>query len=232
MWVANFKVWHKGSLFIALWEKYKLHAYSRYLNTYKENKVPKIMREAVFWGENSSKAVDFIRLWPSSKIIYSEKNRVIFSTNAIKSFHSTVLSSEVFLMNPILEEYGWQLWTLGSSNKENLIKFYEKIGEMKEMAKIELIDIRKATLEEFSLISKPTINFRDIEWWQKAMQEGYYEYPRKISLEDLAKKLNVPFSTLKDHLRKTERSLMKEMSKKYANPLYSESLLNKETNNS
>ena len=232
MWVADFRVWHKGSLFIALWDKYKLHAYSRYLNTYEERGVPKIMREAVFWGENSNKAVDFIRLWPSSKIIYSEKNRVIFSTNAIKSFHSTVLSSEVFLMNPILEEYGWQFWTLGSSSKENLLKFFNKIKSMQGEAKIELIQIKKATLDEFSLVSKPTIDFRDVEWWQRAMNEGYYEYPRKISLKDLSKKLGVPFSTLKDHLRKTELSLMKEISRKYANPLYSESLLNKETNNS
>jgi len=112
------------------------------------------------------------------------------------------------------------------------MKFYKNIQSMNDLAKIELLSVKKASLEEASNIAASIENQRDMAWWQRAVKEGYYEYPRKISLKDLSKKMDVAFSTLKDHLRRTELKLMKETAKKYANPLYSGTLLNKETKNS
>ncbi|MFX0092279.1 MAG: helix-turn-helix domain-containing protein, partial [Candidatus Hodarchaeota archaeon] len=41
-----------------------------------------------------------------------------------------------------------------------------------------------------------------------AFQEGYYELPRKIILESLAKEMNVGRRTFEEHLRKAERKIM------------------------
>ncbi|MEK6958855.1 MAG: hypothetical protein AABW59_02300, partial [archaeon] len=151
MWIGEFKVWHKGSLFIDLWKKYDVHAYSVYLNNFEEDGEPHVMREAVVWGGDAKKVIKFIKGWPTAKVIYSEKNRIIFSVKALRSFHTTVLSGQVFLVKPVLEEYGWQWWTVGSNSKENMMKFYNKINSMKDYTKIELLSVKKATLEESSI---------------------------------------------------------------------------------
>ena len=42
-----------------------------------------------------------------------------------------------------------------------------------------------------------------------AIEKGYYEYPRKISVQELAKISKSPRSTFQEHLRKAESKLMK-----------------------
>jgi predicted DNA binding protein len=44
-----------------------------------------------------------------------------------------------------------------------------------------------------------------------AFKFGYYDTPRRISTEELAKKLNMVSSTLSEHLRKGEKRLLSEL---------------------
>jgi predicted DNA binding protein len=44
-----------------------------------------------------------------------------------------------------------------------------------------------------------------------AFKQGYYDLPRKINSEQLAKKLDLVSSTLVEHLRKAERRLLTGM---------------------
>ena len=41
-----------------------------------------------------------------------------------------------------------------------------------------------------------------------AIKNGYYDYPRKISIQDLAKHLDLSFSTFHAHLRKAEQKIL------------------------
>lgn len=44
--------------------------------------------------------------------------------------------------------------------------------------------------------------------FELALKEGYYQYPRKISVLSLSKKANLSFSTFQQHLRKAESKLL------------------------
>jgi hypothetical protein len=41
-----------------------------------------------------------------------------------------------------------------------------------------------------------------------AIQHGYYDYPRKVEVQELAKMAKLAFSTYQAHLRKAERKLI------------------------
>lgn len=213
MWIAEFKVWHQNSPLLGLSEKFDVHAFSQYLNTFEENKKPRLMRMAVFWGKDKEKAIAELYAHPASEIIYREGDQVFFVQNAIRSFHTLVLDKTVFFIGPLLEEKGFQWWKVGSNNKENLLKFYQKIKKLKGYATIELLSITNKKIHSVSFSKMPEIEDKELEWWKTALHEGYYEYPRKISLQQLSGKLGVPYSTLKDHLRKTENALMKKIGK-------------------
>ena len=48
-----------------------------------------------------------------------------------------------------------------------------------------------------------------------AVKEGYYGFPRKKELNDLAKLSKVSFSTFREHLRKAENKIIPLMYKDY-----------------
>jgi len=45
----------------------------------------------------------------------------------------------------------------------------------------------------------------------KAISEGYYDYPRRINLSNLAKKLNISKATLSEYLMKIESKIMRKL---------------------
>ena len=44
-----------------------------------------------------------------------------------------------------------------------------------------------------------------------AYKHGYYEFPRKVELEELAKLARISLSTFREHLRKAEKKLMPDL---------------------
>jgi predicted DNA binding protein len=211
MWVAEFKAWHKGSPLLILSEKYDVHAFSQYLNSFEEKGKPKIMRMATFWGKDREHAIEELLRYPGIEVLYREGDRLVFSQNAISSYHTLVTDKTVFFLGPVLEEKGFQWWRVGSNSKENLMQFYRRIQNRKENAKIELLSIHKKQIHHIPLTLIPELKSTDLEWWKTAVTKGYYEYPRKVSLEELSRQMGIPYTTLKDHLRKTEGVLMRRL---------------------
>jgi predicted DNA binding protein len=61
----------------------------------------------------------------------------------------------------------------------------------------------------FDLTSaKEVLTEKQLEAFSKACDWGYYEIPKKTSIEELAEKLDLSPSTLAEHLRKAEAKLM------------------------
>ncbi|MFH2105774.1 MAG: helix-turn-helix domain-containing protein [Candidatus Micrarchaeota archaeon] len=61
----------------------------------------------------------------------------------------------------------------------------------------------------FDLTSaKEVLTDKQLEVFSKACDWGYYEIPKKVSIEELAEKLDLSPSTLAEHLRKAEAKLM------------------------
>lgn len=210
MWVGEFKVWHKNSVLLSLSEKYELHALSQYLNVFEENKKARVMRLVSFWGKDKDKIINELYKDNRIEVVNRDGDAIFLSTPSLGSFHMTVLDKSVFFLEPILEEGNWQHWKLGSNKKENLIYVFEKIKKMKDYAKIEIESLRQ---EKYSFgldMRFSGVDAMDFGWWKIAFDSGYYEYPRKITLVKLSKKIGVPYTTLKDHLRKTELILMKK----------------------
>jgi hypothetical protein len=90
MWVAEFKVWHKGSPLLPISAKFDVHMFSQYLNSYEEKGLPKIMRIAKFWGKDKEKAIEELENFRDGEVIYREGDQLIFAQKAVRSFHSLV----------------------------------------------------------------------------------------------------------------------------------------------
>ena len=88
-------------------------------------------------------------------------------------------------------------------NEEELRRFLEVI---ESVGSIEEIKFSKATYDSKDLLSTLTEKQREVI--QLAKKEGYYGYPRNITIDELSKELNISKSTTAEHLRKAEERLM------------------------
>ena len=62
---------------------------------------------------------------------------------------------------------------------------------------------------EYDILS--ALTERQREALTAAQRYGYYEYPRRISTEDLARKMGLTKTTLIEHLRKAENALVSNL---------------------
>ena len=63
--------------------------------------------------------------------------------------------------------------------------------------------------EKFRASGGPPLTDRQREVVLTALGEGYYEWPRRVTNEELAEKLGISRATLHEHLRKAERKLLR-----------------------
>ena len=54
----------------------------------------------------------------------------------------------------------------------------------------------------------PKLSDKQKEVIQLAVKRGYYEFPRKVNLNDLAKELKLSKPTLQQHLRTAEKKVV------------------------
>jgi DNA-binding XRE family transcriptional regulator len=92
-------------------------------------------------------------------------------------------------------------------DQENLAKFI-KIMET-TFGKIENMIFQKGAYQRHDIISILTEKQKEI--LITANKFGYYDYPKKINSEQLAKKVNISKATLVQHLRKGEGRLMENI---------------------
>ena len=75
-----------------------------------------------------------------------------------------------------------------------------------------------STLEKISNISftklLPEITKNQKEALELAINNGYYDYPKKIKMEKLAKMMKISYSTYQAHLKKAESKILPEIYKK------------------
>jgi predicted DNA binding protein len=90
--------------------------------------------------------------------------------------------------------------------EDDLRKFLEL---SKNLGTIKNVSFKKAAYQEHDILSALTDKQREIVI--AAKQYGYYDMPRKISSEELSKKVGISKATLLEHLRKAEVRLMENI---------------------
>jgi len=92
-------------------------------------------------------------------------------------------------------------------NEKQVKNFMEKIDELGIRYRVVLL--ADANFSPISPLNRLTEKQREV--LMAAYKLGYYEIPRKITSEELAKKLGIVDSTLVEHLRKAEQRLMTQL---------------------
>ncbi len=216
MWIADFKVWHFGSESIELSRDFDAALHNFNLNLYRKNGIFYIMRCAYFSGENAKEFRDtWIKGDKRIKVIASDGQQVFYSHPADVAFHTLLFDREIFFVGPVITEKGFQYWKVAAPKKKPLLSLFKRVQKLgPKKASIELLSLRQGDVNIFAQGVLSELTPLQLQALQLACKHGYYSYPRKISLQQLAKLVGIPRTTLQSHLRRAERTILPSLVEK------------------
>ncbi|MGV8162002.1 MAG: helix-turn-helix domain-containing protein [Candidatus Nanoarchaeia archaeon] len=208
MWFAEFQFDGSNAPIGKLAKKFDL-SFSIYPISLTEDKKRLLIYFATnVYGEEKNKKAAFKYMDKNPLIHYIERNNDF----ALVLFEEPKKTKPIYQHNiihtkPIFISFdGKEIWSVASMNKENLISFY---NVLKEMRNGRMIFIKNKKIKNISIAQiHPDLTNKQINAVKLAIEEGYYDVPRKTDVKSLAKKSNLAFSTYQTHLRKAESKLI------------------------
>lgn len=115
---------------------------------------------------------------------------------------------QIFFVKPTINHFdGHEYWEVASWKRDELEKFIKRLKEHMDVATILKLESSLLTDVYFPNVM-PKLSVGQKNALELAYQNGYYSYPHKITLEQMAKKAKIGISTFQEHLRKGELKLL------------------------
>ncbi|MFA6461193.1 MAG: helix-turn-helix domain-containing protein [Candidatus Woesearchaeota archaeon] len=116
----------------------------------------------------------------------------------------------IFIKPILMDKKGWETWEVGSWEKEEVAKFVNHIK--KDIPEMKLLKFNQTPLDQvFFPRLMPDLTEKQKKALDLAIEEGYYQTPRKTELRKLAKLMKISLATYQQHLRVAEEKLIPNM---------------------
>jgi predicted DNA binding protein len=206
MWVIKFQVKHKGCWISTKTAGCNVVATGIPLNFYEEN------------GKHYNTSMVFLSgdMKEQKRLISEVKKEKQVKKISIKGNQITALIEEkdmiainldktFFFIKPVIMKGGLEYWEIGCWERKKLMDFYDKIEKFSE---IKLLKLKKEFPSFFLQQAVPRLTEKQRQAFDFAKEQGYYEYPKRISIQDLAKLKKIPRTTFQSHLKKAENKIL------------------------
>ncbi len=220
MWKAKFSVYDKEAVYASRAKKFNVSVHGYMLNYHSDKKHFYFTLLAFVEGNNKLRG-EFIKDLSKDKKVHYFENHNYFFVCTLK--HTKLKEKErggSLFYNPLLIQIKpFIIYPDGTEELELACfdrKYLEKMLNISEKRyNLKLEYIKKEEIEDIGILTVfPKLTEKQRNAINSAVKYGYYEYPRKIDVQDLAKKNNLSFSTFQEHLRKAENKLIPLAAKK------------------
>jgi predicted DNA binding protein len=209
MWTAKFKIAGNGQGLIGARTKNHNVSLAGYPILVKKEKTHILIDfVASIFGKEADKK-NFIRdLKQAQEIVNLDSNGdfIVAQARDLKELENAYPESIMNLEPVVIDSKGDNFYTVGSWNRKELNKFLTFVSKKYNA---EILKIENRRLTNFYLAKlRPELTDKQKNAMSLAIKQGYYNYPRKTSVEKLAKLSKVSFSAFHAHLRKAEQKLL------------------------
>lgn len=213
MWITKLQLRHEDCPIVTRCQKFKLIVFS-YPSTWYEKKGKKYATTTCYFQSTDEiQKQKFIKdLKADKRITNLDISGDIFTyeIDLGKEGEHVMLyhKQQIFFIKPVINHYdGHEYWEVASWKREFLQNFIDALEKH-----MDVCNILKLENSHLSDVYFPNVMPRLSKGQKRAIElaylNGYYSYPRKISLEGLAKIAGVGISTFQEHLRKAELKLL------------------------
>ena len=161
--------------------------------------------------ESLEKIVKDVRDSPLVKeayIVETKKGRMIGSLLTSSVFCGMIMGSNAFCRTCFFQSKskadGTIEWTIAFTGREALTELLDRLKQEQVEVKI----LRLASVADVETLTSRQRSIVEI-----ALGEGYFDYPRRITLRQLAKKVGVSPSTISEVLRRAEKKILSTYSR-------------------
>lgn len=221
MWLAKVKLLDENCVFATKNKRFNLQSFEHTLTHYKKGNSYFFMSSHILMGTEDAKQ-NYLKALKKDKRVKQldingdltveliEKKSSEMDLSVYKAFYNP----EVILTKPgFVDTDGWEYYEFASWNRRAITKV---INAVKKNYQGKLLKIKKT--QKYDLYMPkilPKLSGKQKEALSVAVKEGYYDFPRKVELNDLAKIGKVSFSTFREHLRRAENKIIPLMFKDY-----------------
>ncbi len=209
MWIIKFRNWHKNCLIRPRCIKYNVTDLVYLLKSWKEKKKFFYIELHILQG-NKENIDKFVKNFKKEKSIkeLDRAGNYLFTLNEElinKEYYTSVFDPKIIQVKPVIQRSdGYEDWELASFDRKILI----------EITKIPVFEVKLKSIEQTTIkdifIPKinPELSEKQRESIELAVKSGYYDFPRKIYLEQLARLSKVKRQSYQENLRKAERKII------------------------
>lgn len=208
MWVAKVRVSGKRGAVGSRTLKHNVSVAGYIISVKKEEKYLYIDIIGFVYGDKKNKK-EFVKdLRNAREIVNFEINGdfIVAQIKDPKELEPAYSTGVMHLEPIVIDSKGDNIYTVGSWERSELNNF---LNFLVKKYGAEILKIENRKISNFSILSiRPELTGKQKAAFELAIKHGYYDYPRKTSIEKLAKLSGVAFSAFHAHLRKAEKKFL------------------------
>ncbi len=211
MWVAKIVLKH-DCMISNRCERFKVILQSLDLN--EEKRGSEVLTSSIHQviGEESAVKEFIADLKKDKRAHYVEFNgRTLFLIESAKKKPASQLTRRMFFVKPaIMDDKGFEHYELASHKKEELMNFIMKVKPLVDH--FELLSLQNTPLQNVYFPKvMPKLTDLQKRALELAINEGYYNAPKRTSLRKLAALSKVSLATFQKHLQKAESKVLPDI---------------------
>lgn len=213
MWVAKLKIKHDCTIGSRC-EKFGAVAFSIPLGHWQENGFYLTSERHTVEGEPAAlkKFFQDIRKDPRVTNLEISGNTLFFIGKTKERIPSSFHTQKLFFIKPVfVDKTGSEYWEIASHDRKVLKEFLDDL-EMQNYERLELLQLKNIKLNNiyFPAIA-PGLTEKQKRAFELAVEQGYYDIPKRADLRKLAQLMKISVATCQEHLKRAEAKVIPKL---------------------
>jgi len=214
MWILKLRIKHDCTIGNRC-EKFGVISYSIPLGNWQERGFNFTSERHTLEGDKEN-IKSFIKEIKKDKRVTNlevDKNTLFFiGKSKGKKIPSSFYSPKMFFPKPVFfDKQGYELWEVASWNRNVLTSFLGNLKKQKDM-KIKMLSFKKTRLNDVYFPSvMPPLTEKQKRAFELAIEQGYYDIPKRTDLKKLSKLMKVSLATFQEHLKRAEAKIIPKL---------------------
>ena len=209
MWKAVFEGKHKTCILAPLCKKYQVTDFVYLVNAWEEKDSFYYSEAHILQGVEENKK-KFVKDLKKQVLKLERKGNFILTLEKKPNWMAAYMplwDKRIIQTKPVIQKTdGTEHWEMACWDKQPLMQILERLPKEFE---IKLKSITQTKIDEIFLPHfMPKLSDKQKNTIELAVKRGYYEFPRKVNLNDLSKELKISKSTVQQHLRVAEKKII------------------------
>jgi len=160
--------------------------------------------------DNFLKSLDKYKMLKVKKVISMYEDHALLKTEWINksSSYTTVLKNNCLYTSPVAQKDGFEIYEIITEDPDNVVKL---ISHLDEIGEVKIFEIGRVSKEP----NKLNLTDKQSKALQIAISHNFYEWPRKVSLDEVAAMVGMKRRTFQENLRKAEAKVIPQLVGKY-----------------